>query len=1598
MAIIGQASVQIRAVDKFFEKDIKAAVRKIKNVEVELHADLNMTKVNKKLRDLRYRLRNNLIELPADIDIKKVEEKLTKMKTRVEDKGINIGVRADTKGATTKLEELRTRYSKVGARVTATADTAFASAQLAWLSRNRISVISPMIDRRSQRAIMGFFHTLTGTLPAEQIRNSITSVMANFESLAVKIPALLAGLGALSNAGLTLGANLFSIADDVLQLTGGLAMIPASLGAIAAIVAVQKIAWQGFTEAVGGNEEALAKLTPVAREAALALQGVGAPIASSIQTKFWNEMGTSLQDFIHSIRDDLEDELGNIGGTVGKITGDALRFMWEAASSGEFGWFLQQVDKGLQNFAKGVNPIIEAFGRLGRVGAEYLPELGNYFGELGIKFGDFIRKADEAGKINEWIETATRRFQELVSISGSVGGIFSAIAKAADMSGAKGLTELANGMREIDDIMNGDRFQAGLVNVFTGAREGMDAMGEGIAELAVFVGENTQQIRSFLTLTGQIAGRVFSSIKVMFDGTGLGSGLMDALTGARDALTIMEPGFRDFGTLLGDLGEIAGEVLRNMAPGINQLMSTMAGVVAGMKDGILTAMPVFNEFIQAILLVVSGPIVALAEGVGNLLELFGQLPGPIQTVIAALGLVIALKGPLGGIFAGMAAGAKKAFAQTALDANTGARALTPFGTAVQTVRTSWANFGREISHGSQLGGFVTGMDRVKGAAGGAARAIGTTAGQGLRLAGAGLMGALGGPWGLALTGAVIGIAAFGQAQADAAAKVDGLAATLDKQTGAFSSTSKVMLATELFDLDATPMDDFFRSGRRNMEELVAATGANMTEMTRIISDPAGRDAYVANWQAIRDAAGDGNEMTAELAATVGMTREQFEGLSQTDLNEMVANIENAAKMAEQAEQKVLALAEATGTTSNEARILQANFDTLASSTTSVSEKMSALKQNMDIFADGSMSALEAQKGLGQAMRDSSAGIQAVADANKGVVNSLVDANGQFDVTTQAGADLHTAMQTAGDGILEVGVSAYQATLQATGDIGKAKTAALDAIKAPTASFRDTLANDFGFSKEQIDGIIKQLGLVPEDVKTALGVEGGEAARQEIFRTELAAKAFGSGNFEAVLGALPDSAKTAIEDATGLAGAFAKGDYAAILEALDKTGPGKEAALASILAVTGGEEGYEAWIKAHDDTKPGVDSAKAYIEENTKGLRPQIDIEARNNTQGGVSAAQGTMGMLEDVTRFLFSEDKSGPGKTAAQITMNGLTSVTRFLFGEDKTADGKNKAQGTLETLRNVTRSLFGLDKTAPEKNKAQGTLETLKNVTRSLFGSDKTAPEKNKAQGTLETLKNVTRSLFGRNEAGPGKNSAQSTLESLANVTRSLFGRNETHAGKNSAQGTINQLTGKTVNLEANDNASGIVRNLIDMVIPNKSFSIVGVLSGVSSVVRKALGMADGGILSGSGVQEFANGGITKAIGSINSFANGSENHVAQMTRRGGPLRIWSEPETGGEAYIPLSATKRVRSLKILQKVADEFGYGLFKQFADGGIESGISMRGSSPTGLRNVTSTASVDSFTPVGASGGVNVTIFPSEGMNEKEVGKSVVKEINWEMLSR
>ena len=135
--------------------------------------------------------------------------------------------------------------------------------------------------------------------------------------------------------------------------------------------------------------------------------------------------------------------------------------------------------------------------------------------------------------------------------------------------------------------------------------------------------------------------------------------------------------------------------------------------------------------------------------------------------------------------------------------------------------------------------------------------------------------------------------------------------------------------------------------------------------------------------------------------------------------------------------------------------------------------------------------------------------------------------------------------------------------------------------------------------------------------------------------------------------------------------------------------------------------------------------------------------------------------------------------------------------------------------------------------------------------------------------------------------------------------------------------------------------------------------------------------------------GAFTKAAngGIFRSYADGGFNsaHIAAPTP-GGILR-YAEPETGGEAYIPLGSAKRGRSQMLVKQVARMFG-GDVTGFADGGFN----LRQPSRSLTSGGGPPASITINAPVTINGtpGEDVTRAVNKGIEQLE--QSVKMEMN------
>lgn len=122
-----------------------------------------------------------------------------------------------------------------------------------------------------------------------------------------------------------------------------------------------------------------------------------------------------------------------------------------------------------------------------------------------------------------------------------------------------------------------------------------------------------------------------------------------------------------------------------------------------------------------------------------------------------------------------------------------------------------------------------------------------------------------------------------------------------------------------------------------------------------------------------------------------------------------------------------------------------------------------------------------------------------------------------------------------------------------------------------------------------------------------------------------------------------------------------------------------------------------------------------------------------------------------------------------------------------------------------------------------------------------------------------------------------------------------------------LTNLDGKTADTYTNHHVTTTKTTIF------KTVQAAGGSNQAAKNMAETEGRADGAV-----VDYYADGGIQR--GGVRRFAAGSENHVAEIAPAGS-WRVWAEPETQGEGYVPFARSKRVRSRAITEEIVRRLG-----------------------------------------------------------------------------
>lgn len=342
---------------------------------------------------------------------------------------------------------------------------------------------------------------------------------------------------------------------------------------------------------------AMDKLTPSAREAALALLAVKdqlGGIRRIAQENFFKGFAAPLLSLAGSVMPQLATGVGAIASAMGSGAQTYMGALESSLGGGVLESLLMGVARSTQILNTAITPVVEAFTTLGVVGMPYMARLSQFIADVAVRFNDFIQVTAADGRLAAWIDGGIQTLKDLWSIAGSVIGVFESLNKAAE-AGGLGTTVggLAAGMRDLDAAMKSETFQTTMATLFSGAAQGAEGLRGALDNISGAFVRGAAPMAEFMRLGGEISGTFIGGVFDAFSDPTFGAGLLTFMGGLQrgaEAVAPLLPGmFAGFGNLLTSLAPLA-EV---MGP-------TLVLVLTGMANGLAKVIEFLNPVLVAI--------------------------------------------------------------------------------------------------------------------------------------------------------------------------------------------------------------------------------------------------------------------------------------------------------------------------------------------------------------------------------------------------------------------------------------------------------------------------------------------------------------------------------------------------------------------------------------------------------------------------------------------------------------------------------------------------------------------------------------------------------------------------------------------------------------------------------------------------------------------------------------------------------------------------------------------------------------------------------------------------------------------------------------
>lgn len=553
------------------------------------------------------------------------------------------------------------------------------------------------------------------------------------------------------------------------------------------------------------------------------------------------------------------------------------------------------------------------------------------------------------------------------------------------------------------------------------------------------------------------------------------------------------------------MGEAATRVGRSIDTNLVQPMAI------GLARGLQTAETAASRFGSAVAGTITRPLnsardayQATTSELRSYTSMHSQFLGTAGQTPAVFSRVRDSVTNFGTVMAGTGAGLRAAFDAPIRGVNTAVDSLrTGLGNTVTAVRSGFATIG---------GAATSGLGELRAAASGAGAALRT----GLSSAIGGLIGALGGPWGLAITVATTALSIYSSAQDEARQRVAEhrrnvaeLADTLDKGTGAVTTATRAYLADKAAREGWTDaankqgistglfLDALTRTGPAlgAVEESLQKTIRGQIESSdqwKLNGD--GAQKYGITLDLLSASAAGNKDAQKQLSEANVRAGGSFNALISVgsylteDQTKLAGALFNTGKELSDAEKAARDLANSMSPAARQSLLYRDALGVLRDNVSDLDRKTAALKLTFDLLNGGSGALAAAQLSFDDAIGRVRDTMKQTVDQADGYGAALLRADGTVSGVTRNGRELANGIASIRDGLIN-STSAIVDFGQKNGDM----QGSLVQVAQNTQIAREQViayATSMGIGQKEAENIANAMGLIPRDVVMRYSTPGG----------------------------------------------------------------------------------------------------------------------------------------------------------------------------------------------------------------------------------------------------------------------------------------------------------------------------------------------------------------------------------------------------------------------------------------------------------------------------------------------------------------------------